>query len=371
LLVLAALSARADSPGAPVGSRLDVLRAGSSDQGFARALSPQPFEFPRDHGPHPRYRHEWWYLNGRLRTRSGADFGFELTFFRIAVAPAQFEPAGSRWRAHQFYVAHFAVTDVQRRQFHSAERYARDALDLAGARAVPFDVWLDGWSFGQPTQASADPMIWELHAADASYSLNLTLRALGAPVLNGDRGLSIKSDAPGSASYYYSIPRLSVQGRLGRGAQSLEVSGLAWLDREWGSGALGQQQQGWDWYALQLGDGSALMFYALRDRSGARDVHSAGTWIEADGTTHALDARQVQTQIERYWVSPHGARYPSRFRLQIAALGLDLEVVPVLEDQELDTSPRYWEGAVDVSGSRGGHRLSGQGYVELVGYAGR
>jgi predicted secreted hydrolase len=141
-----------------------------------------------------------------------------------------------------------------------------------------------------------------------------------------------------------------------------------WLDREWGSGSLGADQQGWDWFALQLDDGSALMFYALRKRPGERDPHSAGTWLAPDGTTVALANDDVRIDATAYWTSPHGTRYPARWHLQVPRLQLDVEIQPRLADQELDTSTRYWEGASSVSGTREGRKLEGKAYVELVGY---
>jgi len=319
-----------------------------------------------------------------LRAQNGERFGFEVTFFRVALAPPHdrtLEPAGgeprSRWRTRQLYVAHFAVTDAARRTFHSTQRVARDALGLAGAQAAPFRVWLGGWSVG------GDPGEWTLRAGDCAYELNLQLHSFEAPVLNGDRGLSIKSDAPGAASYYYSIPRIAIKGTLARGScsgdeaarvadagQTLDVTGDAWLDREWGSGSLGPEQAGWDWFGLQLEDGSALMFYALRDEDGGRDPHSAGTWVDSRGTAHPLTSRDVTIEVLDHWMSPDRARYPSRWRLRVPSLALDVTAAPVLANQELETTPRYWEGDVDVAGTRNGKVTVGEGYVELVGYAG-
>jgi predicted secreted hydrolase len=188
-------------------------------------------------------------------------------------------------------------------------------------------------------------------------------------VLNGDAGLSRKADAPGAASYYYSMPRLAVLGRVERGGKPLDVQGLAWLDREWGSGSLGSDQQGWDWFALQLDDGSTLMFYALRKRDGQRDTHSAGTWFAPDGTTHALANDDVQIEVKDFWSSPRGGRYPARWQLRVPSLGLDVDIQPRLPDQELNTNPRYWEGAATIAGTRAGQKVGGRAYVELVGYA--
>jgi predicted secreted hydrolase len=349
-------------PGILLAGAAAVLDANSTDAaGFAQVSELRAFEFPQDHGPHQAYRHEWWYVTGNLDGADGERFGFELTFFRFAFATHV--EGTSPWRARQMYLAHFAVTDVARDRFHFTERHARDALGLAGAQAEPFHVWLDDWSIVE----SRDGKVWRLRAGDDQYALSLDLRALTAPVLNGENGLSRKSREPGAASYYYSIPRIDVQGTLMRGATSQDVRGLAWLDREWGSGALGREQQGWDWYALQLADGSALMFYALRTAHG-RDALSAGTWTASDGMTRSLRDADVRIDVLDHWESPRGGRYPARWRVRVPSLALDVEVEPVLADQELATNVRYWEGAVDVRGTRGGATTSGRGYVELVGY---
>jgi predicted secreted hydrolase len=353
------------SPGSPPAS------------GFAAALEPRRFEFPRDHGPHPDFRQEWWYVTGNLDAADGERFGFELTFFRVALVPppavttpttaspaASPEPA-SAWRAREIYVAHFAVTDVARRRFRSAQKLARGALGLAGADAAPLHLWLDDWAL----KATGDGARWELHAAQPGYAIDLVLEPQSVPVLNGTAGLSRKSDRPADATYYYSIPRVGVRGRLLCEGQTVEVRGLAWLDREWGSGGLGPSEAGWDWFGLQLADGSALMFYALRARDGRRDVHSAGTWIAPDGSVRALTNADVGIAVNGEWRNGSGDRYPAGWHIRVPALALDLSVRPVLADQELQTTPRYWEGAVDVSGEQAGTSLGGRGYVELVGYA--
>jgi len=341
--------------------------------GFATALEPRHFEFPLDHGPHPAFRQEWWYVTGNLDAANGERFGFELTFFRVALepppalspatAPAATAAPASAWRTREIYLAHFAVTDVPRRRFRSAQKLSRAALGLAGAEALPLHVWLDDWSL------EARGPTWQLRATQRGYAVALTLEPQSAPVLNGIDGLSRKSDRPEDATYYYSIPRLLVRGQVLRDGQPLEVRGRAWLDREWGSGGLGPRELGWDWFGLQLEDGSALMFYALRDRDGGRDAHSAGTWIAPDGTVRALSSADVGIAVTGEWRSASGERYPAGWRIRVPAVALDVGVRPVLPDQELRTTPRYWEGAVDVSGERAGARLGGRGYVELVGYA--
>ncbi|MGH8288355.1 MAG: lipocalin-like domain-containing protein [Steroidobacteraceae bacterium] len=345
---------------------------------FAEALAPAPLQFPRDQGPHPDFRQEWWYLTGNLDSAGGERFGFELTIFRFALAPTTPTPTVSsgsgaevsKWRTRQIYLGHFAVTDVARHRFRFAMKLSRGALGLAGARADPFRVWVGNWMIGQDPASGASAGAWQVRAAERDYVLALTARPLMPPVLNGERGFSRKSAEPGDATYYYSIPRIAVQGTLARDGQPLRVHGLAWLDREWGSGSLGPQQVGWDWFGLQLEDGSCLMFYSLRDRGGTQDPESAGTWVDAHGHAQGLSRSDVRIEVLEHWSDRSGARYPSRWRLLAPALGLDLTVHPILADQELLTSPRYWEGAVDAAGTRAGRPISGRGYVELVGYAG-
>jgi predicted secreted hydrolase len=351
-------------------AEVSVSPGDTAAAGFAQAGAPRTFVFPRDHAAHPEFRQEWWYVTGNLDAGGGERFGFELTFFRFALAPVAPPEAGSAWRTRQIWMAHFAITDVRGRRFRFAQKLSREALGLAGASAAPLRVWIDDWSLQGPGQATGgNAATWSLKAAEPGYQIELTLEPLGTPVLNGEQGLSRKSGEAGAASYYYSVPRLAVRGRLFRDGRPLSVQGLAWLDREWGSGTLGAQQSGWDWYALQLDDGTTLMFYALRDRTGARDAYSAGTWVEGSAGPRALSNAQVTVDVTDHWVNAQGDRYPSAWRLRIPALSLDLRVRPVLADQELKASPRYWEGAVDVSGARAGRRVAGRGYVELVGYA--
>jgi len=340
----------------------------SAPGAFAAALEPRTFEFPRDHGPHPAFRQEWWYFTGNLAATDGQRFGFELTFFRVAlVAPADGRAEASTWRTREIYVAHFAVTDVARKRFRFQQKLSRAALGLAGAQSAPLHVWLDDWWLEE--SAAGNSRHWKLHAAQPGYAIDLALEPQSVPVLNGDAGLSRKSEQAADATYYYSVPRLAVTGRLVRDAEPLELHGLAWLDREWGSGGLGPRQAGWDWFGLQLDDGSALMFYALRDKDGARDGHSAGTYVAADGTARALSNTDVSIAVGGSWRNRSGERYPAAWRIRVPALALDLSVHPALADQELRTTPPYWEGAVDVSGARSGETVHGRGYVELVAYA--
>jgi predicted secreted hydrolase len=263
------------------------------------------------------------------------------------------------------YIAHFAVTDADGERFLTAERFSRGALGLAGAQAAPFRVWIDDWEIAESGPSGQ----WRLRAADPAFSIDIELAPAKPPVLNGDNGLSQKSAEPGNASYYYSITRLATAGSLRLGEDVFHVSGLSWLDREWSTSALGARQRGWDWFALQLSDGSDLMFYNLRKQDGGQDEHSAGTWINADGEAKHLGREDVEIIVNDTWESPEGGAYPSAWTLRVPGQGLEVEVIPVLADQELFTTVRYWEGAVDVQGQRDGAPVTGRGYVELTGYA--
>jgi predicted secreted hydrolase len=348
----------------PIDATVAVREALASEgTGFARALVPRPFSFPADHGPHPEFRTEWWYYTGNLQTATGRHFGFQLTFFRIALAPDAVVRA-SAWATRQLYVAHFAITDVVGGRFHAFSRTNREALGLAGASATPYRVWVDGWS------AEGDGASARLRAAEGDMALDLELSSAKAPIAQGDRGLSRKGAEPGNASFYYSITRMPARGIIRVGGETLEVSGAAWMDREWSTSALAPGVEGWDWFALQLDDGRELMFYLLRRRDGTIDPFSAGTLIAADGRTQPLDATDVRVETLAHWTSPRsGVRYPARWRLSVLSFDVRLELTPRLADQELLVGTRYWEGAVAVAGSDRGRPLMGQGYVELVGYA--
>ena len=369
----AAVAGRAtgDGTGAPddVRASLAVSAAlgGGDLAGYARALAPRPFVFPADAGPHPDFRTEWWYYTGNLETADGRHFGFQLTFFRTALAPpGAAAPRASAWAARQLYLAHFALTDTAGRRFHAWSRMGREALGLAGAQASPFRVWVDDWS---AESESAGGLTVRLRAAETAAAIDLVLRSEKPLVLQGEHGLSRKGPEPGNASYYYSLSRMSARGTVRAGGEPIAVSGLAWMDREWSTSALGPGLVGWDWVALQLDDGRDLMVYRLRRRDGTADPRSAGAVIAADGAARPLGPEDAALAPLGHWTSPRsGVRYPSRWRLAVPAAGLDLQITPRLPDQELLVGTRYWEGAVRVEGTAAGRPVAGRGYVELVGY---
>lgn len=337
----------------------ETLR-GTNDTGYVKAVEPREFHFPADHGPHPEFRTEWWYYTGNLESREGRRFGFQLTFFRSALAP-EMPARTSAWATRQAYLAHFTVTDVGGKRFRSFERWGRGALGLAGAQGEPFRVWVGDWS-AESIEGKAPPM--HLRAAQGDAALDLILQKGKPPVLQGERGLSRKSAEPWNASYYYSLTRMPAAGTVRLGNERFAVTGAAWMDREWSTSSLGKDQIGWDWFALQLADGRDIMLYQLRRTDGTADPASSGTVVRPSGEVRRLGRDGFSLTVLGRWRSPRsGALYPSRWRLRIPAERLDLQITPLLADQELDVSFRYWEGAVAVTGA-----ADGRGYVEMTGY---
>lgn len=343
-----------------------VKALGTADtQGFKRAIARRDFHFPADHGPHRGFRTEWWYYTGNLSTSEGRRFGFQLTFFRSALTPTEIERE-SAWATRTAWMAHFTVSDVEGGAFHSFERWGREALGMAGATGSPFHVWVKDWS-AEGVNGQAPPM--RLRATQDDIAVDLILLRGKPPVLQGDRGLSSKSAEPGNASYYYSLTRMPARGTLRIEDRSFDVTGLAWMDREWSTSALGPDQVGWDWFAMQLSDGRDIMLYQLRRKDGSADPSSSGTVIDRSGESRRLEQSDIRLQATAFWTSPRsGARYPAGWRLRIPGEELDLFVEPVLADQELDVSFHYWEGTVRVAGSAHGQPVEGRGYVEMTGY---
>jgi predicted secreted hydrolase len=367
-VVLAACGPEPDS--APE-TRLSVLEtlARADTAGYARAFEPRPFVFPTDHGPHPEFRTEWWYVTGNLTSDAGSDYGFQLTIFRSAFAP-QSPDSPSGWATNQAYMAHFTVTDVEGSEFGAHERFARGAAGLAGGTAEPLNVWLGDWSI---EGMAGDSFPLRLRAAANGTAIDLVLQAGKPPVLQGERGLSQKGPEPGNASYYYSLTRMPARGAVVVDGDTVAVTGLAWLDREWSTSALSADQVGWDWFALQLDDGWDVMAYRLRRADGTADSWSEAVIVDPSGApTRLAFGDEIALESTDTWSSPvDGAVYPSGWRIGIPARGWDLTIVPRIPDQELALSFRYWEGAVSVTGSgEGGAPVSGRGYVELTGYAG-
>lgn len=333
---------------------------------FRPALPGYVFAFPRDHYAHDEYRTEWWYYTGHLRTADGEEYGYQVTFFRSGVAEAQANP--SRWAAKNLYLAHFAISDIPRKTFRHFERMHRGSLGQAGASQEEFRVWIGDWevSGNGPTQ--------HLKAREGDFAVDLWLASQKAPIIHGENGISQKGRGRGHASHYYSLTRIKTDGTLTVRGKALKVSGLTWMDHEFGSTELGPDQVGWDWFSLQFNDGTELMLYIIRQADGRPDPHSAGTWVGADGRTRHLGQRDFRVEVLERWQSPRDpGLYPMKWRLSLPALGLEATLTPAFPDQELNTAKStrviYWEGAVSVDGTTPVRRLTGRGYVEMTGYA--
>ena len=377
VVVAAMLAGGCDS--APNGPAADdssnvttFLGSAEDDARYARADAPREFRFPADHGAHPDYRTEWWYLTGNLETGTGRHFGFQMTFFRFGIDPEPPERP-SAWATDQLWMAHFAVTDSEAGKFHADEKFERQALGLAGAQTSPFRVWLDDWELASAGAGDTGWFPLRLLADGGGFALDLAIDEGKPLVLQGEDGLDPKGPEPGNASYYYSFTRLPAAGRVRIGDTEHAVSGLVWIDREWSTSVLGPGVEGWNWFAIQLDDGYDLMYYRLRQTDGGTAPYSGGILVGPDGEVAArYGADQARLEATGYWTSPEtGVRYTVAWRLQVPQLGIDLAVTPRMPAQELDLSVRYWEGAITVDGERDGTPVTGVGYAEHAGVSAR
>ncbi len=331
------------------------------------------YRFPHDHGVHEEFRTEWWYYTGHLSTKSGRRFGYQLTFFRRGVTQEAARKNPSRWAIRHLYLAHAAVTDLDRSRFSYAEKLSRAGLGKAGAEHGRLRVWIDRW---KAEASPAEPHRHHLQAAGDDFALDLTVASEKPPVIHGQGGVSRKGASPDQASHYYSLTRLATSGTITVAGESLAVTGLSWMDHEFGSGDLGANQVGWDWFSIQLGNRTEVMLYRLRLADGAIDPASSGSLIFPDGRVQTLSASDVRIETLESWTSRlSGARYPARWKIAIPSADLSLEVTPEIADQELlttrSTQVTYWEGAARIAGTQRGIPLTGAGYVELTGYAER
>ena len=349
---------------------LAVLLAALAASAFVPARPGWRFAFPRDHGAHPAFKTEWWYYTGHLAARDGRTFGYQLTFFRVGVPPGRpVRGQASRWRASEVHLAHFAISDVGRRAFSFHERLQRGGVGLAWASADRLEVVNGTWS---ATLAGATHRLAARGGRDA---IALALTSLKPPVIHGHDGVSRKSACSTCTSHYYSLTRLRTRGTLTLDGSPMPVEGLSWMDHEFGSNQLGESLEGWDWFSLQLANGAELMLYQLRQSDGTPVPESSGTYVRPDGSWVHLPRQAFQLEETGGWSSPRSnARYPMGWQVRVPGEALELTVTPAFEDQELrtgaSTNETYWEGKVRAAGKQAGKPVSGQGYVELTGYAG-
>ncbi|GGX45567.1 iron ABC transporter permease [Tateyamaria omphalii] len=321
---------------------------GSGADGFATPQPDPSFSFPADHGPHPNYRIEWWYLTANLQAADGTPYGLQWTLFRSALAPGDKEG----WASPQIWFAHAAVTTPD--MHFATERFARGGTGQAGVQAEPFRAWIDEWAMEGP-----DLNTLSLKAQGTEFGYEMTLAAEGPLVFHGQNGFSVKS-AEGQASYYYSQPFYRIEGTLNLPEGPVEVTGSAWLDREWSSQPLSETQSGWDWFSLSFEGGEKLMGFQLRQQDGSG--YTASTWIEADGGTTAYPDGAFRAEpVSLSAVA--GRKVPTTWRVQLADKGVDVSVTAMNSNAWMPLTIPYWEGPVHITGSH-----SGVGYLEMTGY---
>ncbi len=343
-------------------------RAKENDRQFRRALPGYVFKFPNDHASHDDFKTEWWYYTGHLSGREeNQKFGFELTFFRSGMNTAN--QVQSRWKVDNVYLAHFAVTDPGRKSFFFQSRTNRPGLATGGADQQKYRVWNGGWT------AQLDNNAHILKATTPEYGIDLKLVSAKPPALHGKNGVSQKASCKGCASHYYSMSRLQATGTIIRDGKPIPVTGLVWMDHEFGSNQLTREQVGWDWFSIQLDDNTEIMLYVMRVKSGGFDVNSSGTIIGADGSTQHLSLSDYKIDVLNQWKSPStSATYPAQWHISIPGRRVELTVEPLLNNQELVGEQAggitYWEGACKTIGTVNDKPINGQAYVELTGYAG-
>ena len=336
---------------------------------YQLALPGRKLSFPADHYSHPDFKTEWWYYTGHLETESGKRYGYPVTFFRFGVRDRQ-NDLRDKALFSELYMAHFALSNIGAKKFIYRERINRGYGDKAGAATDRYLVWNEDW------KVEGDNKEHRIYANDRGTSLRLVLTSLQAPVLHGQNGHSQKAEGEGRASYYYSLTRMQTEGELTIDGKKEKVRGLSWMDHEFGSNQLAEDQVGWDWFSIQLDNQTQLMLYLMRRKDGSVDSYSGGTLVSANGATKHLALKDFRIEVLDRWKSPKsGANYPMKWKVSIPAEEIALEILPAFPDQELitnrSTRVTYWEGAVGVRGTSRQSAVTGRGYVEMTGYAGK
>jgi predicted secreted hydrolase len=337
---------------------------------YQLALPGRKLTFPADHYSHPAFKTEWWYYTGHLESDSGKRYGYQVTFFRFGLRDRQSEIKDKPPLFTELYMAHFAVSDIDRKKFFFRERINRGYQGKAGAATDRYLVWNEDW------KVEGDVKIHRIDVNDRGTRLSLSLNSLKPPVLHGDNGLSQKGEGEGRASYYYSLTQMKTEGEITINGKTEKVQGLSWMDHEFGSNQLTEDQVGWDWFSIQLNNETEIMLYLMRRKDGSVDPYSSGTLVNMDGTTKHLALNEFYVEVLDHWKSPRsGGNYPMCWKVTIPNQEIELKIAPEFTDQELitvrSTRVTYWEGAVQVSGTIRNRPMRGMGYVELTGYAGK
>jgi predicted secreted hydrolase len=342
-----------------LGGALALAAAGAWAGDDYPSVTGRPLVFPRDHGSHPGYRTEWWYVTGWVAAGAGRDYGIQVTFFRHRPRIAEQSP--SAFAPKQLLFAHAALADPTLGRLRHDQRAARAGFGLAEAATATTDVVIDDWSLALAGDA------YRARVVARDFALDLRFTAREPPLLNGESGVSRKGPAAEQASYYYSRPHLAVTGKITADGNEMAVTGVAWLDHEWSSEYIAAAASGWDWTGINFADGGALMAFRMRNRAGGA-LWAGGTRRDAGGRVQTFGPGDVRFTSSRTWRSPRtGFDYP--VAMTVTAGGVDYNLAPLIDDQELDsrasTGTVYWEGAVRAAGSDGS---AGRGYLELTGY---
>jgi predicted secreted hydrolase len=328
---------------------------GESADGFAPVVPGRTFAFPADHGPHPAFRIEWWYVTANLADKSGTAYGAQWTLFRQAIAAG---PPQEGWANQQIWMGHAAVTRADTHRV--SQTFARGGVGQAGVEPVPFHAWIDDWEMrGLDAMNDANVAPLRLSASGTDFSYALRLDADRPLVLQGDGGYSRKSLRE-QASYYYSQPHYTAKGSIVIDDKPVEVTGQAWLDREWSSQPLASDQSGWDWLSLHLKSGDKLMLYRMRQTDGQH--YSSGKWIAPDGKAELLASADI-AMTPLVFTEIEGRKIPTSWRIAVPRFALAIDCVPLNARSWMGTSFPYWEGPISFGGSH-----TGVGYLEMTGY---
>jgi predicted secreted hydrolase len=334
---------------------------------FKQALPGYQFQFPRDYASHEDFKTEWWYYTGHLQGDNGQRYGYELTFFRTGVTQSK-DGDVHPWKLDNLYLAHFAISDLQKKKFVYFEKLNRGGVGPASAATENFAVTNENWFVEQLGDKTV------LRADGGGYSIHLLLDSLKPPVIHGKDGVSQKASCKGCASHYFSQTRLATDGFLYIDKKPIRVSGLSWMDHEFGSNQLTAEQVGWDWYSIQLNNKTECMLYLMRNNHGGIDPNSSGTLIFPDGKTKHLQLADFSVKAIDHWHSVKtGGNYPMGWNVEIPSVKCKLSIGPVFAEQELatgkSTGVTYWEGASKVEGTMNDARVEGDAYVEMTGYS--
>jgi predicted secreted hydrolase len=346
-----------------------VTGQGEGNFTYQLALPGRKLAFPADHYSHPDFKTEWWYYTGHLESESGKRYGYQVTFFRFGLRDRQNEEKKNHPTLFSdLYMAHFALSDIDGKKFVFRERINRAYGSKAAAATDRYLVWNEDWK----VEGDAQKHVIEIN--DRATKLSLRLTSTKPPALHGQNGLSQKGEGEGRASYYYSLTRMKTEGKIEIAGKKENVQGLSWMDHEFGSNQLRDDQVGWDWFSIQLDNQTELMLYLIRRKDGTPDPYSSGTLVNSEGTTQHLRLKDFQVGVLERWKSTKsGATYPIKWHVTVPAEKIELEIVPEFPDQELitnrSTRVTYWEGAVRISGTLRNRPIAGAGYVEMTGYA--